>query len=408
MPARRRIRWQFIALGALAVVLVAVAIFWKPAKKPTPPKAIPVTTAVATVQDLPATVATLGAAQAWTSDTIYAQVSGKLIRVNFAEGSYVKAGQVLAEVDPSPYQAALTQAEGTLQRDQAALAGARTDLARYKTLNSQDSIARQTYEDQLATVGQDEGTVKIDQGAVAAARVNLGWTRIVSPISGRAGVRLVDVGNLVSASGSTSSQPSTSAATSSASAPTGSSTAASGTGIVIINQIEPIAVTFTVPQGEFQQLVQLSGGFQRPLAVQAVSQETGAPLGEGQLTIADNRVDPSTGTVELKARFPNPGETLWPGQFVNVVLTMQTLKKAVTIPAAAINRGPKGDFVFVVGADNKVTTRPVKVTWTQGATVVIGQGLQPGETVVEDGQMILKGGSLVRAMNSQPQARPKS
>ena len=404
MAARSRFRWQFLALAALAIVLVAIAILWKPAKPPTAPKAVPVSTAVATAQDLPVSVTTLGAAQAWTSDTIYAQVSGKLLRVSFTEGSYVKAGQVLADVDPAPYQAALTQAEGTLQRDKAALAGARTDLARYKTLNSQDSIARQTYEDQLATVGQDEGTVKIDEGAVDAAKVNLNWTRIVSPITGRAGVRLVDPGNLVSASGSTASQPSTAAATSSATPPSTGGSAPSGTGIVIVNQIEPIAVTFTVPQGQFQQLVELSGGFKRPLAVEALAQETGASLGQGELTIADNRVDPATGTVELKARFPNAGEKIWPGQFVNVTLTLQTLSGAITVPAAAINRGPSGDFVFVVGAGNKVSTRPVKVTWTQGQTVVIGSGLKAGEVVVQDGQMILKAGSLVRAV--KPAAKP--
>jgi membrane fusion protein, multidrug efflux system len=401
MAARSRFRWQFLALGALAIALAAVAIFWRPAKPPAPPKAVPVTAAAAASQDLPVSISTLGAAQAWTSDTILAQVSGKLLTVNFTEGGYVKAGQVLAVVDPAPFQAALTQAEGTLQRDQAALAGARVDLARYKTLNSQDSIARQTYEDQLATVGQDEGTVKLDEGAVAAAKVNLGWTRIVSPVSGRAGVRLVDPGNLVSASGSSASTPSTAAATSSASPPGVSS---SGTGIVVINEIEPIAVTFTVPQGQFQQLVDLSGGFKRPLAVEALSQETGASLGQGELSIADNRVDPATGTVELKARFPNAGEKLWPGQFVNVRLTLQTLQSAITVPASAINRGPNGDFVFVVAAGNKASVRPVKVAWTQGQTVVIAAGLKAGEVVVEDGQMVLKAGSLVRIM--KPAAKP--
>jgi multidrug efflux system membrane fusion protein len=408
MAARSRFRWQFMALGAVAIALALIAIFWRPAKKTPPPKAVPVSVAVASLADLPVSITTLGAAQAWTSDTIYAQVSGKLIRVNFTEGSYVKAGEVLAEVDPAPYQAALTQAEGTLERDQAALAGARADLARYRTLNSQDSIARQTYEDQLATVGQDAGTVKVDQGAVAAAKVNLGWTRIVSPITGRAGVRLVDVGNLVSASGSTASTPSTAAATSSAAPPSGGSSAASGTGIVIVNQIEPVAVTFTVPQGQFQQLVEISGGFKRPMAVEALSQESGASLGQGELTIADNRVDPTTGTVELKARFPNTGEKLWPGQFVNVVLTLQTLHGAITVPASAINRGPSGDFIFVVGTGSKVSMRPVKVAWTQGQTVVVGSGLKAGEVVVEDGQMVLKAGSLVRSMNSAAPAKPKS
>jgi multidrug efflux system membrane fusion protein len=406
MASRRRFRWQFLVLGVIAVALVLGVLFWKPAKKAAPPHAVPVTTAVAATTDLPISVTALGAAQAWTSDTILAQVSGKLIRVNFAEGTDVKAGQVLAEVDPAPYAAALTQAEGALKRDEAILAGARVDLARYKTLNAQDSIARQTYDDQVASVHQDEGVVEVDEGAVAAAKVNLGWTRIVSPISGRAGVRMVDPGNLVSASGSTSSTPSTSAATSSAPPPSSGSTAAAGTGIVVVNEIDPIAVTFTVPQGQFQRLVDLSAGFTRPMAVQALSQETGAALANGELRIADNRVDPTTGTVELKARFPNPGEKLWPGQFVNVVLTLQTLQSATTIPATAVNRGANGDYVFVVGADHKATVRPVHISWTQGATAVITSGVRPGEVVVTDGQMILKAGSLVKVMNSAPASAP--
>jgi multidrug efflux system membrane fusion protein len=398
MALRRRFRWQFLVLGAVAVALVLAVLFWKPAKKAAPPHAVPVTTAVAATTDLPVSITALGAAQAWTSDTIFAQVSGKLVRVNFAEGTYVKAGQVLAEVDPAPYAAALTQAEGALKRDQAILAGARVDLARYKTLNAQDSIARQTYEDEVATVHQDEGVVELDQGAVAAAKVNLGWTRIVSPISGRTGVRLVDPGNLVSASGSTSSTPSTSAATSGAAPPTGGSSSATGSGIVVVNQIDPIAVTFTVPQGQFQRLVDLSAGFTRPLAVRALSQETGAPLADGELRIADNRVDPATGTVELKARFSNPAGRLWPGQFVNVVLTLQTLRGVTTIPATAVNRGANGSYAFVVGADGKAVVRPIQISWTQGEKAVIASGVRPGEIVVTDGQMILKAGSLVKVM----------
>ncbi len=355
---------------------------------------MPVTVARVSLQDVPISITALGAAQAWTSDAIFAQVSGKLLRVNFTEGSYVKAGQLLAEIDPAPYRAALTQAEGTLRRDQALLAGARTDLARYQLLSRQDSIARQTYEDQAALVKQDEGTVQLDEGQVAAAKVNLGWTHITSPIAGRAGVRMIDPGNLVSAGGSTGSVQNTAASTNNTPAP--GAGGSSGTGIVIINQIEPIAVTFTVPQGDFQRLSDLSGAFRRPMAAIVNSQETGALLGSGELRIADNRIDPSTGTVELKARFPNLGERLWPGQFVNVRLTLQTLHNATIIPVTAVNRGPNGQYVFVVGADHKVAMRPIAVSWTQGATAVIKGGLQAGEIVVTDGQMVLKPGSLVR------------
>lgn len=396
MATRRRAHWAFWVLGLVALALVLWVIFGHPRPKEAPPKIVPVTAAVATAQDLPVSISTLGAAQAWISDQIFAQVSGKLIRVNFAEGSNVRAGQLLAQVDPAPYQAALLQAEGALRRDQAILAGAQVDLARYAQLNAKDSIARQTYEDEVATVKQDEGVVELDQGAVNAAKVNLGWTRITSPISGRAGVRLVDPGNLVSASGSQSSVPSTVAATNASAASTAG--AAGGSAIVTVNQSQPIAVTFTVPQGEFQQLVDLTSGFRNPLAVKAVSQETGAPLGDGELRIADNHVDPSTGTVQLKARFPNSDSKLWPGQFVNVELTLQTLKSAITVPSTAINRGPNGSYVFVVGADRKVSMRPAKVSWTQGNLSVVASGVSAGQTVVTDGQMTLKNGSLVRVV----------
>jgi multidrug efflux system membrane fusion protein len=403
MASRRRVHWVFWLLGAIAVALALWAMFGHQGRKPAPAKSVPVTVAVAKSQDLPISLTNLGAAQAWTSDQIFSQVSGKLVRVNFSEGANVRAGQVLAEVDPAPYQATLMQAEGALQRDQAILAGAQRDLARYALLNAKDSIARQTYEDELATVKQDEGVVEVDQGAVNAAKVNLSWTRIVSPISGRAGVRLVDPGNLVSAAGSQSSVPSTAAATNASAAPTGSVSSSGGAGgsaIVIVNQIQPIAVTFTVPQGEFQQLVDLTSGFRNPLAVKAISQETGAALGDGELRVADNRVDPSTGTVQLKARFANSGSKLWPGQFVNVELTLQTLKNAITVPSTAINRGPNGSFVFVVGGNHHVSMQAVKVSWTQGDQSVISSGLAAGQTVVTDGQMTLKNGSLVRVVRS--------
>jgi multidrug efflux system membrane fusion protein len=398
--ARRPTRPVLIGVGVLAVIVLGFVLLHKKSTPKQGPPAIPVTVAKATTADFPIAVSALGAAQAWKSDTIFAQVSGVLTRVNFSEGSFVKAGQVLAEVDPATYRAAVTQAEGQLQRDQAVLAEAKTDLARYLTLLSQDSISRQQAEDQQQVVKQDEGTVRIDQGVLDNARINLDRCRIVSPISGRAGVRLVDAGNLVSASGSVSSTPSTSAATSTASA-AGSSGSGGGSGIVVINQIMPIAVTFTVPEGDFQRLVEVSARFSHPLAVQAFSQETGALIDNGQLGIADNRVDPSTGTVELKASFPNAAERLWPGQFVNVRLLLQTVSGVTVVPATAVNRGPKGPFVFVVGPGGKAIVRPVSIGDTQGELAMVKSGVRPGEMVVIDGQMTLKNGSRVRVAKVQ-------
>jgi membrane fusion protein, multidrug efflux system len=408
MPPRWRPavgRWRVFLVGltlVLALALVWELFFRAPPPAPAKPHAVPVTVAKATVQDVPVSINALGAAQAWTSVTVLAQVSGKLLSVDVPEGSEVQAGQVIAEIDPAPYRAALMQAEGALKRDRALLADARLNLARYRTLESENAIARQTADTQAALVQQDEGTVLVDQGTVAAANVNLGWCTIVSPVTGRVGVRLVDPGNLVSSSGSVSSTPSTAAATSSSASNSGSSSAS---GILIVNQLQPAAVTFTVPEGDFQRLSDVSDGFRKPMATKAFSQETGELLDTGQLSIADNRVDPTTGSVELKARFPNTAEKLWPGQFINVQLTLQILPHVTTIPVTAVNQGPNGSFLYVVGANKTVSMRPVTVAWTQGSTVVIKSGVRAGETVVTDGQMILKAGSLVRII---PAARQQS
>lgn len=407
--ARARRFVVFGALGVVAIGLVAWVLFHKKPEKKATPHQIPVTAIKAVSQDFQMTTTAIGAAQAWTSDLIFAQVSGKLISVNFTEGSEVKAGQVLAEVDPRPYQAALAQAQGTLKRDQATLAGARRDLVRYQHLSGEGGVSRQILEDEEATVGQDEGTVEIDKAAVAAAKLNLEFCQIVSPVSGRTGVRLVDPGNLVSASGSVSSVANTSSATSSASGasagasnasastgPSSSSGSSSGSAIVVVNKIQPIAVNFSVPQGEFQHLGEVSGGFTKALQVQAVSQETGLLLDTGELRVVDNRVDQATGTVQLKASFSNAKRTLWPGQFVNVRLGVEKLPNAVLIPLSAVNRGPKGQYAFVVGPDNKVSMQPIVLVTTQGQTAVVKSGVKPGDVVVTDGQMTLNPGALVK------------
>jgi multidrug efflux system membrane fusion protein len=396
----RKRRWLFAVLAALALVLAGWSIFpGGPAKNPAPP-AVPVTVATATRQDVPLAINEIGAAQAWTSVTILAQVSGKLLSVNFTEGTDVKAGDVLAVIDPTPYRAALEQAEGAMRRDQAALAEARRDLERFSALNKANAISVQQYQAQEALVRQDEGVVESDRGTVEMANTNLNWTRIIAPISGRVGVRTVDPGNLVSANGSTSNTPATAASTNSS-----NPTQTGGTGIVIINQIQPIAVTFTVPEGEFQALDEASNGFSVPLTTRAYSQETGQLLGTGELSIVDNRVDPSTGTVELKARFPNTDRRLWPGQFVNVQLTLHTVHNATTIPITAVNRGPNGSFVYVVAKNGHVAARAVTFRPATDALALIDNGIRPGEVVVTDGQMSLKTGSLVRIANAAPRRR---
>ncbi len=383
--------WVFIGAGVIALALILWIFFHQgPAKAPAPP-AVPVTVATAKRQDMPVVITELGAAQAWTSVTILAQVSGKLLKVNFTEGTDVNAGDVLAEIDPTTYRAALQQAEGSLRRDRAALAEAKIDLDRYTRLMAANAISQQQYQTQAALVQQDEGVVQSDEGTAKIAQTNLEWCRIVAPFTGRVGVRLVDPGNIISASGGIASAPATAAATS-ANNPSSSG----GSGIVVINQIQPIAVTFTVAEGDFQNLMQASNGFHTALAVRAYSQETGALLDTGTLSIADNRIDPSTGTIEMKARFPNAERRLWPGQFVNVQLTLQTLHNATTIPAAAINRGPNGRYVYVITKDKHALVHPVKLSVTGDSFAAVASGVKPGDLVVIDGQMTLKAGSLVK------------
>lgn len=380
MADRRRPLWGFVLLGVLLIALIiwAVLASQKPAKAAKAP-AVAVTAAKVVVQDVPISVTAIGAAKAWQSDLINTQVNGMLTFVA-PEGTDIAAGGVVAQINPAPFLAVLAQAQGALKRDQALLEGARVDLARFQTLVSQDSLARQQADDQVALVKQDEGTVAVDKGAVASAQVNVNFCRITSPVSGRVGVRLVDPGNVVLTT--------------------------TTTGIVSVNQITPIAVTFTVPQGDFQRLSDASNAFTRPMTTEALSQETGADLGSGELSIADNHVDSATGTVEMKARFANQSKRLWPGQFVNVRLVLQTMAHATTIPTAAVNQGPNGSFAYVIGADGKVTARPITVLATQDAIVVIKAGLQPGETVVTDGQLSLRPGLAVKVRQPNPVKKP--
>ncbi|HEY4341766.1 MAG TPA: efflux RND transporter periplasmic adaptor subunit [Steroidobacteraceae bacterium] len=387
MRAPKRVTWgiPLLAVGA-AGLCWWLAVAPRAATHAPGVNAVAVSAAKVAVMDVPISIQAIGAAQAWQSVVIRTQVNGRLKEVAVREGSLVKAGELIAAIDPVPYLALLTQAEGAFRRDQAQLELAQLNLTRDVQLAAQDSIAVQAVDAQRAMVRQLEGAVLLDKGAVDAARANLDYCRIISPVSGRVGVRLIDAGNLVA-------------------------TTDSG-GIITINQLTPIAVTFALSEEEFHGLWDASAVFTRPLSTLALSQDTGAPLGTGELIVADNHFDASTGTVQMKARFPNSDGKLWPGQFVNVQVTFGLRRQAITVPNSAINHGPLSTFAYVIGADHKVSVSPVTVVLVQGATAVIGSGLRPGQTVVTDGQMSLKPGSTVIVRNPDSQnaeaARPST
>ncbi|MCP1576934.1 MdtA/MuxA family multidrug efflux RND transporter periplasmic adaptor subunit [Herbaspirillum rubrisubalbicans] len=333
--------------------------------------AMPVGVAVARVQNVDVFLNGLGAVTPTATATVRARVDGQLMKLYYKEGQVVKAGDLLAEIDPRALQAALTQAEGQLARDRALLASARLDLKRYQTLLSQDSIASQQVDTQSALVKQYEGTVTADEGNVASARLQLSFTRVTAPISGRLGLRQADIGNNVTTSDTN--------------------------GLVIITQLQPITAIFSIPEDNIPQVLQqLQSG--RKLPAQAWDREQKNKLADGVLLTIDNQVDATTGTVKLKAQFPNTDYALFPSQFVNIRLQLKTDEGATVIPTAAIQRGSKGLFVYVVKQDNTVTVRPVKTGTVQDDLSVITDGVKPGETVVIDGIDRLREGAKVEAV----------
>jgi len=376
-PHRSR-RWLWWLAGVIALALVVwllIRVFHKP-PPPKPPPPIPVTTAVAQAGDVPIYLDGIGTAQAYNAVTVRAQVDGTLSKIAFVEGQDVKAGDVLAQIDPRPLRAQLEQAVATRARDAALLANAKLDLQRYTTLVAQDSIATQQLDTQRALVAQYAATVATDQAQIDYAKVQLGYTTIVSPISGRTGVRQVDAGNLVHA--------------------------ADTTGIVTVVQLNPISVLFTLPEDAVAAVLgQMKAG---PLTVSAMPRGATVAAANGHLLLVNNQVDATTGTVQLKATFANQDHALWPGQFVDVRLLLKRRHNAVTIPPGAVQRGPQGEFVFVVLADGTAQMRGVRLsTSNPGASfALIDAGLAAGERVVTDGQLKLRSGVHVRVL--QPAA----
>jgi len=378
---RRKGRLAVAILLLLAAALAAWLIF-KPGGGNAPPRGgrggnpgmgmanlpVPVRVAQAGRQDIDIVLRALGTVTAYNTVTVRSRVDGELLKVAFQEGQRVKAGDLLAQIDPRPFEVALAQAQGQQQQNQALLANARRDLQRYQTLYKQDSIARQQLDTQAALVRQYEGTQKIDQAAVDDAKLQLGYTRITAPIEGRLGLRKVDPGNLVS-TGDTD-------------------------GLVVITQTQPISVVFSLPETQLPEvLAQVRAG--RTLPVQAYDRADTQVIATGQLETIDNQIDVATGTVKLKARFDNADEALFPNQFVNVRLLVQTRNDAIAIPTAAVQQGSAGAFVFLVRDDSTVEVRQVKLGAINGDRVAVNEGLAPGDRVVTEGTDRLRTGAKV-------------
>ncbi|HEV7394672.1 MAG TPA: efflux RND transporter periplasmic adaptor subunit [Burkholderiales bacterium] len=343
------------------------------------PAAVPVETASAVLSDVPVNLLGIGSAQAFNTVTVTSRVDGQLQKIAFVEGQDVKAGQLIAQIDPRPYQAQLDQAVSKKAQDESQLQNAKQDLQRYQALAPQDYASKQTLDKAVAQVGLLEALVKGDQATIDAARTQLAYTTITSPIGGRTGMRLVDQGNNVRATDTT--------------------------GIVVITQLHPISVVFTLPE---ESLIEISKAMsQAKVTVAALSRDGKTELGQGTVSLVDNRIDQTTGTIRLKATFANEANTLWPGQFVNVRLFLRTITNALTVPSAAIGRGPNGLFTYVVKSDGSVEIRPVDVAQDTGTIAVISKGLTPGERVVTAGQSRLQPGAHVQA-SAQSGVQPVS
>lgn len=361
------------AVVLVSVALIGAAVIYTsrhPAAAPArsgAPAPLPVAVANVSRTDVPVRLTALGSVTAFNTVTVRPRVDGQLMRVMFREGQLVNRGDLLAEIDPRPFQVQLEQAQGQLAKDQAQLASARVDLARYQTLLTQDSIARQNVDQQQSTVKQLEAGLQVDQAAIDTARLNLTYARITAPLSGRVGLRLVDAGNVV--------------------------TASSTTGLVVITQVEPIAVVFSLPEDALRTVLpRIRAGATLP--VDAFDRSGATRLASGSVVTLDNQIDQSTGTVRIKAVFDNRDHALFPAQFVNVQLLADTRRAELVVPAAAVQQGPQGAFVYVF-QNGKAVMRPVTLGIVEGDRAAIAKGLDTGEVVITDGVDRLRDGIAV-------------
>jgi membrane fusion protein, multidrug efflux system len=378
-----------IMAGGLILVAVAAALIYVFARPVATPRRadrfaaegpVPILAATVARADVPVYLDAVGTTRALNTVTVRPQVDGKLLEVAFQEGQDVKKGDVLARIDPTLYKAQLDQTVAKKAQDEATLANAKLDLTRYRMLAASNAINKQQADTQTAVVAQNTAIVQADQAAIENAQATLGYTTITAPLDGRTGIRAVDQGNIVHASDAASA-------------------------IVTITQLKPISVLFNLPQ---QDLDRVNAAFAKvtpaagALAVDALRSDTNQVIERGKLTVIDNQVDPSTGTVKLRAEFPNPELRLWPGQFVNVRLLVDTLQQVVVIPTGAVQRGPNGTFVYVVNADNTAAIRQIKVQKQDETQTVVASGLEPSDRVVTTGFARLTDGAKVTISTGVP------
>ena len=376
-PAKPRSR-RGPVITTIIVLLAIAGIVWWTKQNPAPQQqgrgagrnAPPMSVVDETIKkgDINITLNALGTVTSLATVTIRSQISGYLLKNDFIEGNEVKKGDLLAEIDPRPYEATLAQAKGQLARDEALLKGAQVDLQRYQGLAAQNAVPHQTLDTQIALVAQDQGTVEADRASVQSAQVNLNYTRIVSPVDGRVGLRQVDQGNYV--------------------------TPGDTNGIVVVTQLAPISVLFTVPEDNLQAIAKrLQAGAVLPAS--ALDRSGASKLADGTLATFDSQIDQTTGTIKLRALFPNEQRTLYPNQFVNVRLLLDTHKDVTTMSTAGIQRGVPGTFVYLINPDSTVSVKPVKLGVTDGDRVEVLSGISPGDRVVIDGADKLREGAKI-------------